>query len=197
MGGAGGSWDDNQPEQGDKYTRVPIQRDQRSSSSSSTPPIPKNYGFTPSNMGSAAWEGLGNIAESVYGAGKDLVSSKTPVFLSDEKPNAPIAERMQGDTLINKYLLAPAAENEKKALNEADAFHKSHGWDAAGHAASSLAYTGAEYLPLVGSIAAHLGERAGTGDIGGALAEGGTYAVAPKIAEKALTQPPKTGPSRM
>jgi hypothetical protein len=182
--------DNGQDEQKQKYTVEPINRGpeaqgpsaktakyavepiNRAESADPTSPIPENYGFTPRHMAGAAWEGLGNIASAAYGVGKDLISSKTPVFLSDEpQDQGSVTKRLQGDTLINKYLIAPAAAEEKKAQTAKTGIE-------------SIGHSLAESIPIIGPIAAHIAERAGTGDVGGAAAEGATYVVAPKAAEK-------------
>lgn len=49
----------------------------------------------------------------------------------------------------------------------------------------TAAYRFLSGFPVVGPLAAHLGERAGTGDIGGAIAEGATYAIAPEATRRA------------
>jgi hypothetical protein len=135
------------------------------------PLIPENYGFTLENLEHSATEGVKNILGAGSEMVKDLISRKTPVLISDEPGT--ISERMQGNTLLNKYVLAPAKAEEQKAQTAKTP------WESLGHSV-------AEAIPVIGPIAAHIGESAGTGDVGGALAEGATYAVAPKVAEKAL-----------
>lgn len=53
-----------------------------------------------------------------------------------------------------------------------------HGYEALGHAVAGA-------VPLFGPMAAHIGERAGSGDIAGAAGEGLTYAMLPKVMEEA------------
>src|SRR6266851_1330157 len=137
----------------------------RDNSTDSTSPIPENYGFTPRHMAGAAWEGLGNIASAGLEAGKDVLSyafSPKPLLISDDK---------HGESLFHKYITAPAEAEKQKASTAPTALE-------------SIGHSVAEAIPVIGPIAAHIAERAGTGDVGGAAAEGITYAVAPKVAEK-------------
>jgi hypothetical protein len=151
-----------------KYTVEPINR---AENADPTSPIPENYGFTPRHMAGAAWEGLGNIASGAYGLGKDLLATKTPILIPDEQgvkmsdPNA--------DTLVSKYITRPAAAEHHKAVTAPTDIE-------------SIGHSVAEAIPFIGPIAAHIAERAGTGDVGGATAEGATYFVAPKAAEKVV-----------
>jgi len=127
---------------------------------------------TARHFGSGAWEGLGNILSTAYGAGKDLIATKTPILLSDEpEDQGSISKRVQGNTLLNKYMFAPAkAEDEKARTAKSDL--------------ESIGHSVAGAIPFIGPVAAHLAERAGTGDVAGALGEGATYVAAPKVAEE-------------
>ena len=151
-----------------KYTVEPINR---AENADPTSPIPENYGFTPRHMAGAAWEGLGNIASGVYGLGKDLIATKTPILIPDE-PGVKMSDP-NADTLVSKYITRPAAAEHHKAVTAPTGIE-------------SIGHSVAEAIPIIGPIAAHIAERAGTGDVGGAVAEGTTYAVAPKVAEKVL-----------
>jgi hypothetical protein len=75
--------------------------------------------------------------------------------------------------LGKKYIFDPADAEAKKAQNAATP------WESLGHSV-------AESIPLIGPWAASLGEQAGTGDVGGAAAKGGTQVLAAELGPKAV-----------
>jgi hypothetical protein len=99
--------------------------------------------------------------------------------------------------LAKKYIADPASEEWEKAKAE----------QAQGHTLGAVGHAGAAALPLVGPWAAHLGERAGTGDIGGATGEAlGTVAAGgianelpnvSRIADKVVRGTPFTDAGRL
>ncbi len=125
---------------------------------------PKNYGFTPMNMLHGLGEGIGGMFKGGYEVGKDL--STNPNWIVG--PNS----------TYDKFVGDPAAAEASKATALWNKGGIGNKVQAAGHELAGA-------LPMVGPWAAHLGERAGTGDVGGAGAEaagaiGMGYAI-PKI----------------
>jgi hypothetical protein len=129
------------------------------SSGASESTIPANYGFTPINMLGQAGEGLFELGKGVYGMGKDILFPEGNTE----------GERLR--FLGNKYIVDPAKAENRKAQNAASP------WESVGHSVAAA-------IPVVGPWAASLGEQAGTGDIGGALAKGGTQTLAAEFAPR-------------
>ncbi len=128
-------------------------------------------------------EGGRNLLSFAKGAAQDLANPDMPVFLSD-KPEYQEnwATRTQGDdTMAEKYLWAPARHERDRALEEADQYAATHGWEAAGHGLNTILHTAGELIPGIGPLAGHLLDKAEGGDIAGAAGEGTTYAIAPKL----------------
>lgn len=123
--------------------------------------MPKNYGFTAGNMGGQAWQGAKELAGGLYGMGKDVLFPQ----------GATESEKLS--YLAHKYIIDPAKEQEEKAQTAATP-------------AESIGHSVAAAIPLVGPWAASLGEQAGTGDVGGALARGGTQVAAAELGGKAI-----------
>jgi hypothetical protein len=124
--------------------------------------VAENYGFTGSNMLSQAKEGLKQMGSGLYQMGKDVLMP----------PGNTEAERLE--FLKNKYVINPAEREQYLATNSRSPI------EAAGH-------TLASDIPLIGPWAAGLGEQAGTGDVGGALARGGTQIAAAELAKPVLS----------
>src|ERR1700730_1648122 len=111
-------------------------------------------------------KGAGNLLNTGIEAGKDVLSYATspkPLLISDDK---------HGESLFHKYITAPAEAEKSKSVTAPTALE-------------SIGHSVAEAIPLIGPIAASLGEKAGTGDVAGAAGEATTYAVAPKVIEEA------------
>jgi hypothetical protein len=123
--------------------------------------IPKNYGFTAHHMAAQGIEGIKQLGSSLYGMGKDIL------FPEGETE----ADKLK--FLAHKYITDPADREQILARNAKTP------WESLGHSI-------AQSLPLVGPWAASLGEQAGTGDVGGALAKGGTQVAAVKAAPTLL-----------
>jgi hypothetical protein len=94
-----------------------------------------------------AWENLGNLAEGVVGAGKEIL------FPEGKTEGAKLKD------IFNKLILQPALEEEQKA-------GQTQGIESAGH-------TLASYIPMLGPMAASAGESFGRRDVGGGLVTGG------------------------
>ncbi len=80
-----------------------------------------------------------------------------------------------GDALRTVYdrTVAPQVNEYRTAKREAEQ----------GNTSQSMGHSIAAAIPFAGPLAAGIGERAGTGDVAGAAAEGLTYALAPKAIE--------------
>lgn len=122
--------------------------------------IPPAYGFTPGHMLGQAAQGVAQLGQGIYALGKDVI----------QNPNWVTGP----DSTLQKFVLGPAAEMKQKAQT-------------APTTSESLGYSAAEAIPLLGPWAANLGEQAGTGDVGGALARGGAQVAVPLAAGKAAT----------
>jgi hypothetical protein len=136
----------------------------------------KQLGFTNEN---AAYN-VGNLGRGVAGflggAAHDLISTKMPAVLPDEK-NISWTDP-KANTLLGKYITAPSADERKKALAEAEAYTKSTGVSAIGHLLNTYIHTAGEYIPVAGPFAASLVDKAEGGDIGGAVAQVAAMAAA-------------------
>ena len=152
---AGAAWQDYDPDQGwqdyEEGKRAPKGTGEKFIAQNT----PKSaYGFTPGNIASNVWEGAKGLASGLYGAGKEILAPEGNTE----------GERMShiGKTL----LFDPAEEQMRKAREESDK----------GNWVAGTGHNLAAFVPVVGPWAAGLGEQAGTGDVGGALARGGTQA---------------------
>lgn len=135
---------------------------------SKSQPIPQAsdaYGFTPSNLASNAWQGVKELGGGIAQMGKDVIAPEGNTE----------GERIK--FLLQKYLFNPSDVEEAKARALTD--QGGHGMEAFGHALAGA-------IPVLGPWAAGLGEQAGTGDIGGALARGGAQVAVPQLAGKAI-----------
>jgi hypothetical protein len=138
---------------------TPQSGSQAASQSGST--IPKNYGFTPGHMAGQAWQGTKELAGGLYQMGKDVLFPEGTTE----------SEKLK--FLAHKYIIDPARIEEAKA-------------QAAQTPLESVGHSIAEAIPVVGPWAANLGEQAGTGDVGGALARGGVQVAAAELGGKAI-----------
>jgi hypothetical protein len=160
---------------------VPIQRVQASTSSdaSSDSDHPENYGFTWGNMAHNVKEHLAGLGTGILRTGQDVLTNPDWIVgqgnTLNEKLNDP-------NTTFSHLVGTPARQEEAKAREASKA---GHNIEAAGHELAS-------YIPIIGPWAASLGEQAGTGDIGGALAGGLTDIAAakavPKVAGKVVSE---------
>jgi hypothetical protein len=123
--------------------------------------MPENYGFTAGNMAGQAWRGTKELVGGLYDMGKDVLFPQ----------GASESDKLK--FLAHKYIIDPAKEQEEKAQTAATP-------------AESIGHSIAEAIPLVGPWAANLGEQAGTGDVGGAIARGGTQVLAAELGGKGI-----------
>lgn len=127
--------------------------------------------------------GARNILSTAKNSAQDIANPDMPVALSDRpQDQGSIGSRLQGNTMVNKYLLAPAAQEKQRSLEEAAAMRGTHGLESLGHGLTSMIHTAGEFVPVVGPMVGSLVDRARGGDVSGAVGEGLTYAVAPKVA---------------
>jgi hypothetical protein len=69
-----------------------------------------------------------NIVHAAKEFGSDIVNPDMPVALSDQpEDQGSVAARLPGDTMFNKFVLRPAAEEKQRSLEEADAMHRTSG----------------------------------------------------------------------
>jgi len=110
--------------------------------------IPKNYGFTNKNVAQSVFHGAEGLVRGGVEMAQDI--ARNPNWFTGPTSTA------------QKFVYGPADAEVVKARK---AYHEGRYYEAFGHGAASL-------IPLMGPWAAHIGERAGSGDIGGALGEG-------------------------
>lgn len=148
-------------------TLEPIQRGSSSAAGSSEPEP-----FASSRFGQGVKRGVLNILHGGKEIGADLITRPTPVLTGE-------------DSMLNKYILGPAAHEKERSIQEAATMHDSRGIESVGHGLTSMIHTAGEFVPVVGPIVGSLVDRAREGDIAGAVGEGATYALAPKVARGA------------
>jgi hypothetical protein len=115
--------------------------------------------------------------------GSDLANPYMPVLLSDRpEDQGSLASRLQGDTMVNRYLLAPGSAGEETFARRSRS-DAPHPWPGVFRSWSYIDDShGGEYAPVVGPLVGSLVDRARGGDISGAVGEGPTYALAPRMA---------------
>jgi hypothetical protein len=115
---------------------------------------PAAYGFTPGNIAKNVGRGLSELG-------------KGAVQIADDVGGAILPQRFGGDpitqTKLVQHIVDPMQAEAAKA--------RQGGPGSVGHAIASG-------IPMIGPYAANLGEQAGSGDVGGALARGGTQMAA-------------------
>lgn len=158
------------------------------SSGQATPPpgfeLEKAKGSAPADRGFVPGikRGALNIVNTVHQFGSDLANPAMPVLLSDRpEDQGSVADRLQGESMLGRYLLQPAAAEKKRSLEEARAFHNTSGLPAIGHGINTFIHTAGEFVPLIGPIVGSLVDRAEAGDVSGAVGEGLTYKVGPRV----------------
>jgi len=154
-----------------------------------TPQIPENYGFTPWNIAKGVGQGvsgvIGSTAQGLYdlalGEGKNAAGEEehglgglVGYTAGGWNPAA------RAKWLAQKYITEPAGVEAEKArqLEAASRQEEAAGTPGSlGHAVEAVGHRIAAGIPLVGPWAASLGERSGTGDVGGAVGEAGGAAL--------------------
>lgn len=134
---------------------------------------PEAMGFTPGNILGQAATGIGELVSGGAEMGKDLLMASSPAMML-RGPDA-------ATELVKKYFFDPARQQMQQA-------RATTGLESAGH-------MGAAALPIIGPWAAGLGEQAGRGDIGGAIARGGTQVLAGELGKKLPGVPEKVSKS--
>jgi len=171
---------------------TPESAEERGTTTTASPEA-ADLGFTPGNTGYAAGQLARGVGQFLGGAFKDLVSSKTPVILPDEKNIS--WKDPKANTLLGKYITAPSEQERQAALKEAEAHTGSKGVAAIGHLLNTYIHTAGEMIPVAGPFAAQLVQKAENGDIGGAVAQVAALAAAhPALnaAKETLGLDPKT-----
>lgn len=110
-------------------------------------------GFGGSNLAHNAVEGVKELGKGMYDMGKDFLFPKP------------------GHTSIPDFIdrnIATPMDQEKYKSEEAYKL---------GHTSEGIGHGVAAAIPVLGPWAANLGEQAGTGDVGGAIARGGVQAL--------------------
>jgi hypothetical protein len=113
-----------------------------------------------------------NIVHAAKEFGSDIANPDMPVALSDRpEDQGSVAARLQGDTMLNKYVLRPAAQEKQRSLDEADAMHRTSGLESFGHGLTSMIHTAGEFVPVAGPLIGSLVDRGREGDVSGAVAK--------------------------
>lgn len=129
--------------------------------------IPKDYGFTAGNVLHNVGTGLEQIGQGVVRGLSDIGGAILP-------------QKLGGDPLNNLSLVHDIVDPMQADFAKAkDAATK-------GQTPQEIGYAIASALPVIGPYAANLGEQAGTGDVGGALARGATQYLGPKAASASI-----------
>jgi hypothetical protein len=167
-----------QPQQATGARDVVEEPIQRPAAAPASDEIPKNYGFTLGNMAHNAKEGIYQFGNSIKGVAHDLVDN--PNWVNSDTGRGTMkgyiampAVEKPGESTLDKTVTIPMEQQADKAGQD---------WakPGIGPKISAAGHLLAASIPLVGPWAADLGEQAGTGDVGGALARGGTQVVAAK-----------------
>jgi hypothetical protein len=122
----------------------------------------KWYGFTPGNLISNVGTGLKQMFQGVNQGLQDIGGAVLPQALG-------------GDPINNMALVHHIVDPMQAEQAKAQALQTS------GHTALAVAHATASGVPILGPWAANLAEQAATGDVGGAVARGGTQLLAPKV----------------
>jgi hypothetical protein len=128
--------------------------------------------FSLSNLGSQAWQGAKEAAGGILNLGKTALDPRVPVIGSTHMQGGNVA--IDPKSMLGA-VTAGLPEEEAKARQLWSQPGVGPKVQAAGHELAS-------YLPMIGPWAASLGEQAGKGDVGGALARGGAGALVGKKA---------------
>jgi len=130
----------------------------------------KKSSFDPIHMASEAGTGLMELGQGLYHTAGDVLLP----------PGNTEGERL--GYLGNKYVVQPWKAEQAKAqtaLNQDPSHPIRNQIESAGHGLAAD-------IPLIGPWASSLGEQAGTGDVGGAMAKGGAQMAAAEIAPKVV-----------
>jgi hypothetical protein len=111
-----------------------------------TPRVPKNYGFTLQNV-------LANFATGVESAAKGTMEMGKTLLNPNTSGNV--------NRTLDQFVFKPGDEQLRKAKED---FNSHRLLEAAGHFTAAM-------VPILGPVAAQLGEQAGKGDIGGAASQ--------------------------
>ena len=152
------------------------------------PELQEYLGLPSSHTVGAAYEGakglVGSALQGAYDVGLGQVNPETGELehgiggLAGLNTKGEFAPVERAGAIARKYITDPAVEQWNKAKEEKEQ----------GHTLGAIGHAGAAALPLVGPWVAHLGERAGTGDVSGAAGEAagtiGAGELIPKLAKQ-------------
>jgi hypothetical protein len=148
--------------------------------------VPENYGFTPGHIASSAWDAAKQLGATIYDTGKDVGSLAYSAAKDQFTPGAPTETIGKLKEMGKKYLEEPENASTVKAgeaLNQAD---KDTGLRKMGDYAVAGGHALAGALPVIGPYAESLGERAGSGDVGGAATQAAVQIGGPKLLPKVV-----------
>ena len=149
------------------------------------PSGPANAGFTMGNIASNVGQGLKELGEGAVQGATDIYKAVAPQKFGGEPLNNlslvhHIVDPMQAEAGKTNQAAADFSDAQKLPSGPVrDAKMREAAMEVAGHGLASS-------IPVIGPYAASLGDQAGQGDVGGALAKGATQILAPKIAPAIL-----------
>lgn len=140
----------------------------------------KKSSFSFGNLYSNAQKGLSELGSGIYNLGADVVTN--PNWVDSPHSNkgtfkgyiTSSSESKPDDSTLDKFVVSPMQKEAEKAGQE---WQKGNKISAAGHELAAS-------IPMIGPWAASLGEQAGTGDVGGALAKGGAQVGVAELAPR-------------
>lgn len=135
--------------------------------------IPEDYGFTPGNILSHAWQGVKNVGGFAKDLASDISNEKKPLLFGG-------AEEGPEESTFHKYVIHPSEDQFKEAQSGDQT-----GLESIGHSVAGA-------LPMIGPWVAGHAKQAGTGDIGGAAGETLGEMAGGKALEHAVTHPIET-----
>lgn len=129
----------------------------------------KKSSFSLGNLYANGLRGVGELGSTLYNVGNDIVNN--PDWFTEKNGKFPTGKA--GETsMLSKYMVQPALAEHNKAITAKT------GLESVGHSV-------AEAIPFIGPWVSNLSEQAGTGDVGGALARGGTQLGVAKLVTEA------------
>jgi hypothetical protein len=129
------------------------------------PKVPDKYGFTVSNVLKSGIQGVKDVGHFAKEAASDISNPNKPLFFGG-------AESGPKESTFHKYVVAPSERENEKAQQGGQG------------ALESIGHSVAAAIPGIGPWVSSLAERAGTGDVGGAAAQGAAQYFTGKGLEK-------------
>lgn len=131
--------------------------------------MPENMGFTPGNIAQNVWQGGKEMVQGGFDMAKNLAATSIPGLPEVMQGMGKQDPRM---ALLHSIIDPMKQEMYKGAADPNPVSRFGHGLAGA--------------LPMIGPWAGGLGEQAGKGDIGGAMAKGGTQYALGELGGKAM-----------